>query len=128
MIVFDQVLIWSDVSKYLYCTAQFNAGNMHGVLGFYRRKIKIIEGNAKCRRLNKLTSKGTLQQVFVCPRPRTPDLPPLTHCVRKYSTYSHREGVGEGGGRELNHRAGKRRNSSQSWVENTNMTDCISCL
>jgi hypothetical protein len=75
---------WSDVSKYLYCTAQFNAGNMHGVLGFYRRKIGIIEGNAKCRRLNKLTCKGTLRQVFVCPRPRTP--------YPDGSTYSHREG------------------------------------
>jgi hypothetical protein len=35
-------------------------------------------------------------------------------------TYSHREG-----GEELNQREGYRGNSSQSWVDNTNMTDCI---
>jgi hypothetical protein len=49
------------------------------------------------------------------PEPHTP--PP--------QTYSHREG-GEGG--ELNQRVGKKGNSSQSWVENNNMTDCISSL
>ncbi len=33
-----------------------------------------------------------------------------------------------GGGEELNQRGGERGGSSQSWVENTNMTDCISSL
>ncbi len=37
-----------------------------------RRKIRLIEGNAKCRHLKKLTCKGTLRQVFICLRP-----PPL---------------------------------------------------
>ncbi len=32
---------------------------------YTRRKIKIIEGNAKCRHLKKLTCKGTLRQVFL---------------------------------------------------------------
>ncbi len=41
-------------------------------------------------------------------------------------TYSHREG-GEGE-EELNQRELDRGNSSQSWLENTNMTDCISSL
>ncbi len=45
--------------------------------------------------------------------------PPLTHCIRVYNTYSHVEG----GGGELNQREGERGNSSQSWVENTNMAD-----
>jgi hypothetical protein len=59
---------------------------------------------------------------------RTPYPPPLAHCICVYSdtlqfTYSHR---GEGG--ELNQREGERGNSSQGWVENTNMTDCISML
>jgi hypothetical protein len=40
-----------------------------GVRG--RRKIKFIEGNAKCRHLTKLTCKGTLRQVFNCLRPGT---------------------------------------------------------
>ncbi len=29
------------------------------------RKIKLIEGNAKCRHLKKLTCEGTLRQVFI---------------------------------------------------------------
>jgi hypothetical protein len=33
-----------------------------------------------------------------------------------------------GGGGEFNQREGYRGNSSQSWVENTNMIDCISSL
>ncbi len=37
-----------------------------------RRKIGLIEGNAKCRHLNNMTCKGTLRQVFICLRPRTP--------------------------------------------------------
>ncbi len=87
------------MSKYLYCTAQFNAGNMHGVLGFYCRKIIIIEGNAKCRRLNKLICKGTLPQEFVCLRPRTPYPPPL-HTVRVYTVLIHTGKGGGGGGGE----------------------------
>jgi hypothetical protein len=43
-----------------------------------RRKIRLIEGNAKCRHLNKLTCKGTWRQVFICLRSRT-HTPPLTH-------------------------------------------------
>ncbi len=66
----------------------------------YRRKTRLIEGNAKCRRhLKKLTCKGTLRQVFICLRPRfpqTPPLPPYTlyNIVYTYIiqyTYSHRE-------------------------------------
>ncbi len=33
-------------------------------LAFYRRKIRLIESNAKCRYLKILTCKGTLRQVF----------------------------------------------------------------
>ncbi len=33
--------------------------------GYARRKIRLIEGNAKCRHLKKLTCKGTLRQVFI---------------------------------------------------------------
>jgi hypothetical protein len=40
------------------------------------------------------------------------------------NTYSYREG-GRG---EMNWKEGERGNSSQSWVENANLTDCISCL
>ncbi len=57
-----------------------------------RRKIRLIEGNAKFRHLSKLSSKGILWQMFICPRPKTPHPPPL-HTVYVYTvTYSHREG------------------------------------
>ncbi len=54
-----------------------------------------------------------------------PHNPPYTlySCIQY--TYSHREG-GKGG--EFNQREGERDNSSQNWVENTNMIDCISSL
>jgi hypothetical protein len=42
------------------------------LINFDRRKIRFIEGNRKCRHLKKLTSNGTLRQVFICLRPRTP--------------------------------------------------------
>ncbi len=42
----------------------------------------------------KLTCKGTLMQVFICPRPITPYPHPLTHCVSVYSILIH---TGKGG-------------------------------
>ncbi len=42
--------------------------------GFYRRKIRLIKGNAKCRHLKKFTCKGTLRQVFIWgPEPKLLD-------------------------------------------------------
>jgi hypothetical protein len=75
----------------------------------------------------KLTCKMTLRQVFICLMPRT-RTPLLTHCIRVYGilNYLFTQGREEGG--ELNQREGERGNSSQSWVENTNMNDCISSL
>ncbi len=91
------------------------------IVYLHRRKIRLIEGNAKCRHLKKLTCKVTLRQLFICLRLRTP-YPPLTHCIGKQFT------LNGGEGEELNQREGWRSNSSQSWVENTNMTECISTL
>jgi len=54
---------------------------------------RLIEGIAKCPHLKKLTCKGTLRQVFICLRPRTPyPSPPytLSTCIQYH--YSHREG------------------------------------
>ncbi len=73
----------------------------------------------------KFTCKGTLRQVLICLRPKTP-YPLLTHCIRVYSMLIH-TGKGGGGG-ELNHREEDSGNRSQSWVENTDMTDYISSL
>jgi hypothetical protein len=72
----------------------------------------------------KLTCKGDLAAgVYLSEAPnliRT--LLHTVHCT-VYDTYSHREGRGE-----LNQREGERGNSgeyrSQTWVENTNMTEC----
>ncbi len=44
------------------------------------------------------------------------------------SVYSILIHTGKGGGKQLNQREREVGNSSQSWVENTNMIDCISSL
>ncbi len=62
----------------------------------HRRKIKLIDGNAKCH-LKKFTWKGTLRRVFTCMRPRTLTPPPLTHCVRVNSVLIHTWKRGEAG-------------------------------
>jgi hypothetical protein len=56
-----------------------------------RRKIRLIESNAKCRYLKKWTCEGTLRQVFYLSEdplilwPNT--LPPPLHTVYGYCTY-----------------------------------------
>ncbi len=60
--------------------------------------LTCILWKAKCRYLKKLTCKGTVWQVFICLRSRTP-YPPLHiqyTCIQY--TYSHRGGEGERGG------------------------------
>ncbi len=61
--------------------------------GKEHRKIRLIEGNVKCRQLKILTCKETLRQVLICLRPRTPYT--MYTCIQ-YKSYSHREG-GRGG-------------------------------
>ncbi len=60
--------------------------------GVGRRKIRLIEGNAKCRHLKKFTCKGTLRQVFICLR----SPPPYTLYIRVCSILIHK-GTGGGG-------------------------------
>jgi hypothetical protein len=69
----------------------------------YGRKIRLIECNAKCRYLTKLTCKRTLRHVFYpseapFPPKMTPYPRPFTHCIRVYSILIH---TGKGGGEEL---------------------------
>ncbi len=82
-----------------------------------RRKIRLIESNAKSRYLQKITYERTLR-CFNCLRPppllwpHTTPPPPYTLCIQY--TYSHREGgEGRGGGR-ANQREGYSRNCSQT--------------
>jgi hypothetical protein len=63
-----------------------------GGVGVDHRKIRLIEGNAKCRHLKKVPCKGTLWQVFICMRPGPPR---LTRCLHVYSILIH---TGTGGG------------------------------
>jgi len=68
-----------------------------------RRKIRLIEGNAKCH-LKILTFKGTLRQMFICLRPNPNTPAPLTHFILVYSILIH-TGKGRGrGARELERR------------------------
>ncbi len=96
---------------------------------YRRRKLRLIEGDAKGKKSlsKKLTCDGTLRYVFFCLKPRTPCPTPFTlyHPCIQY-TYSHRVG---GRGESRTREKGRcMDNSSQSWVENTNMTDCNSSL
>ncbi len=70
---------------------------------FDRRRLRLMECNAKCRYLKKLTCKGTLLQVFYlseAPYPPmtlySPSSYTLYTCIQLQYTNSHREG-GEGG-------------------------------
>jgi hypothetical protein len=94
------------------------------------RRVRISHGlsnyidKAKCRPLKKLPCKRTLRQMFICLTEAQNPIPHPSHytqytCIQY--TYSHRGG-------ELNQREGLRGNNSPSWVQNTNMTDCIFSL
>jgi hypothetical protein len=88
------------------------------------RKIRIIEGNAKCLHLKKSTCEGTFATgVYLFKALHTVYV--YTRTVRILNTYSHREW---GGGERVEP---ERRLEGQQFtkvVENTNMTDCISGL
>ncbi len=86
--------------KYIYYESVETRANVNNTLTvrLMRRKIILIEGNGKCRHLNKLTCRGTLRLVFICLRPRNPFLPPL-QAVYVYLLYSILIYTGKGGGR-----------------------------
>jgi hypothetical protein len=50
--------LWAPVLNVSLCT-------VYSIIYFIRRKIRLREGNAKCRHLTKLTCNGTLRQVFI---------------------------------------------------------------
>jgi hypothetical protein len=71
--------------------------NSTGPVILDRRKIRLKEGNAKCRHLKKLPLKDFAAVVYLS-EAQNPVTPPPTHCIRVYSI-SHREG-GRGETRE----------------------------
>jgi len=91
-----------------------------------RGLINYIDSQVKCRH----PKNWTLRQVFIFWGPERHTLPPYTlysiQCIRVYNILIHtgKEGVG----RVFNQREGLRCNSSQSWVENSNMTECIQSI
>ncbi len=93
----------SEVYKVHLVWISWDSANVNNTLtvGPMRRKIRLIEGNAKCRHLKKLTCKGTLRLVFICLRPRNPYLPPL-QTVYLYLLYSILIYTGKGGGESWN--------------------------
>jgi hypothetical protein len=105
------------------------------------RKIRLIEDNAICRHLNKLTCKGTLWQVFIYLVPsrlldfilgwpsnfvgsescQIQSVKLLQNMLgTPYAPPPPPHTQGEGGERG----EGIQGNRSKSWVENTSMTEC----
>jgi hypothetical protein len=96
----------TNITRKRHCNASFSYLNVYSAKALFahssiapdriasdRKKIRLIEGNAKCLHIKKLTSNGTLRQVFICLRPR-PHIPPYTLYTCIQYTYSHREGGG----------------------------------
>jgi hypothetical protein len=90
-----------DSSEINNCLLLISFGKKSRFKPCLRRKIRLIESNAKCRYLTKLMCKGTLRQVFYlseAPSSSYDTIPPPLHTVHVYTvlyTYSHREGRGE---------------------------------
>jgi hypothetical protein len=97
---------------------------MQNLLSRARRKIRLIEGDEKCRHLKKLTCKKDFAAGFNLSEAQ--NLPPPLDTVYVYTVYLFTQGSGGEG--ESWTREKVRGKSSLSWVENTNMTGCISSL
>jgi hypothetical protein len=120
----DRAQNFKKIAKLLSGSCLENKHKLLGIIRIIERLNSYVEGNAKCRHLKKMTYKGTLRQVFICLRAKTPYTTPL-HTVYVHTVYLFTQGGVKGGG-ELNQREGEKGNRIQSWVENTNITDCIS--
>ncbi len=96
---------------------EISENSTHGLINY-------IDTKAKCSHLKIWPVKGLCGRCLSVWGPE-PQHPPSLHTVYVYTVYLFTQR--KGGGR-LNQREGKRGNSSQSWVENTSTTDCISSL
>jgi hypothetical protein len=59
-----------------------------------RRKIRLIEDNAKCRYLQKLICNGTLRRVSLSVSGLEPHTPPPLHSVYVYTVFLFHTGKG----------------------------------
>ncbi len=77
-----------------------------------------------------MNCKGTLRQVVYLSEAQNPLPSPLNivYVSTLYSVLIRTGKEGGGGGEEWTREKGERGNSSQSWVENTNMIVCVSSL
>jgi hypothetical protein len=64
--------------------------------GAHRRKIRLIEDNAKCGHLKKLTCKGTMRRSIYVWVPEPHHTPPPLHTVYVYIVYLFKQGRGRG--------------------------------
>ncbi len=152
-----------EIGDNILCKRRKCQPQMAAIHSSERRKIRLIESNAKCRYLKKLNCKGPLRQgvhlseapsqVFVwggkailqtlnlvrnrvasscriwsCLQHNSTPPPPTSSQPHTFCLYCTVLLIWEGGGGQVNQRERQRGNSSQSWVKNTNMTDCISSL
>jgi hypothetical protein len=86
------------------------------------RKIRLIEDNAKCRHLKIWPVKGLWGRCLSV-WGQEPHTPPFKHCY-VYTVYLFTQGGGRGRVEPERRRDGPH-HSSQSLVENTNMTDYV---
>ncbi len=85
---------WTKWPGSKFCESIWDTLKIHRL----RRKIWLIKSNAKCCYLKKLTSKGTLRQVFTCLCllwPHTRYFPPPWTLFTRIQYYSQRGGGGE---------------------------------
>ncbi len=71
--------LWKTLGLFNLHIFRDQAQTLDFLLHWRRRKVRLIEGNAKCCHLKNLTCKATSRQVFICLRPRTPYPPPPPH-------------------------------------------------
>jgi hypothetical protein len=89
----------------------------------HSRRGRKISHRRKCK--ISLSGKGLRGRCLSVLGPETHTTSPLTRCTLVYSILIH---AGRGEGEKVEPERRVRSNSSQSWVKNTNMTDCISSL
>ncbi len=88
-----------------------------------RRRIRLIEGNAKCRHIKNWLVKGFLGRCLSFWGPEPIYHSPYTLYIC-YTVYFFTQGRGGGSWAREKGRGATWESTEQSWVENTSMTEC----